>query len=141
MRSSFIRILSAVAILAMSPLAAGAADTADAGAKVFELHAENGSHESGTVALIPDGSSKTRVIVSVVDAPDAAQPDHIHLGTCAKLDPAPKYPLSNVVNGVSETTVPVGISALMASPMAVNVHESTTDLKKYVACTDLTASK
>jgi len=25
--------------------------------------------------------------------------------------------------------------------MAVNVHESTTDLKKYVACTDLTASK
>ncbi len=135
----FTGIMSAVALVAMSlPLAAGAADT---GTEVYELHALNGSNESGTVALIPDGSAKTRVIVSIVGAPEAAQPDHIHMGTCAKLDPSPKYPLTNVVDGVSETTVPVGISTLMASPMAVNIHESTSDLKKYVACTDLTASK
>ena len=113
------------------------AQTQAPGSKVYKLHAQNGSHEYGTVALIPHGA-KTDVEVHIVGAPDGtSQPAHIHMGTCAKLDPTPKYALQPVLDGTSDLVVPVSIATLLASPMAVNVHKSADDLKDYVACADL----
>jgi hypothetical protein len=104
------------------------------GSKVFALNAQNGSGESGTFALQPFGS-KTEVEIHLLGAPkDVAQPAHIHTGTCAKLNPTPKYPLASVHDGFSETLLDVPMATLLATPLAVNVHKSASDIKTYVAC-------
>ena len=101
------------------------------------LHAQNKSGETGRARLTPMGD-KTKVELTLKGTPKGvAQPAHIHEGSCAKLDPKPKYPLSNVVDGKSTSEVPVKMEELMEGNMAVNVHKSGDDIKTYVACGDL----
>ena len=103
------------------------------------LTAENGSGESGYAILYPHGAY-TRVIVHLNGTPKGiAQPDHIHPGTCPNVNPRPAYMLNLVKNGRSVTTVHVRLKALLAKPMAINVHESRSDMQKYVACGDIRA--
>jgi Cu/Zn superoxide dismutase len=129
-----IALLWAAALTASSAFPASAAD--NAGGKVFALNALNGSGEHGTVALKPRGA-KTVVEIHLLGAPAGPQPAHIHSGSCAKLDPTPKYPLTPVVDGISETSVNQPIAVLTAGGLAVNVHKSPTDIKDYVACANL----
>jgi hypothetical protein len=110
------------------------------GDKTYDFAAQNGSGETGTVSLKAAGADATLVTVSLKGAPAEAQPAHIHKGSCAKLDPKPLYPLSNVVNGMSTTTVKEPISKLTGGGLAVNVHKSTADIATYVACADLGGS-
>lgn len=105
-----------------------------------KLGEQNKSGESGTVTITPQGS-KTEVMVELTGAPAAAQPAHIHAGSCAKLDPKPKIPLQNVVNGKSTTVLDMPMDKVVGGGGAINVHKSATDLKTYVACGDLKASK
>ncbi|HEV7179656.1 MAG TPA: hypothetical protein VGN11_07285 [Candidatus Baltobacteraceae bacterium] len=99
---------------------------------------QNSSKQTGTavVKTVPGG---VWVKVSVLNEPKgASQPAHIHEGTCAKLNPAPYKPLSNVVNGTSVTTVKgVTIDQLKKGPYAINVHQSAANLAHYVSCGDL----
>jgi Cu/Zn superoxide dismutase len=99
-----------------------------------KLDEQNKSGESGTVTITPQGG-KTQIVVQLKGAPATAQPAHIHAGTCANLDPKPKIPLQNVVNGKSTTVVDMPMSEVMNG--AINVHKSTDDIKTYVACGDL----
>ena len=115
-------------------LAAGSALVQDVFVTV-KLGAQNGSGETGTATFTPQGN-KTEVVLQLTGAPAAAQPAHIHEGSCAKLNPAPKIPLQNVVNGKSTTVLDMPMKQVMAGG-AVNVHKSTADLKTYVACGDL----
>ena len=102
-----------------------------------KLSQQNKSKESGTARLTPAGD-KTKVELNIKGAPKgASQPAHIHEGSCAKLDPKPKYALSNVVDGKSSTEVPVDIKTLMAGNLAINVHKSAEEVKVYVACGDI----
>jgi hypothetical protein len=104
------------------------------------MAAQNGSGEAGTVTLTPLGN-RTRVTIALVHAPEGvAQPAHIHDGPCAKLNPKPKFPLGSVVDGVSTSVVDASMDTLIAGGLAVNIHESTANLGKYVACGDLGAS-
>lgn len=106
---------------------------------VIALRAQNGSGENGTATLIPEGD-KTKVIVALTGTPTGiAQPAHIHMGTCEKLNPAPTYPLQLVKDGLSESTVPASLATLLGSKFAVNVHESAKDLPHYVSCGNITA--
>ena len=101
------------------------------------IKAQNKSGESGTAKLTPEGD-QTKVEINLKGAAKAgSQPAHIHDGSCAKLDPKPKYGLSNVENGKSSTTVPVKMEELMGGNLAINVHKSAQDLKTYVACGDI----
>jgi hypothetical protein len=85
---------------------------------------------------------QTKVEVSLKGAPKGvSQPMHIHEGTCAKLDPKPKYGLSNLENGKSTTTIPVKLADLQGGNMAINVHKSAEDIKTYVACGDIKKHK
>lgn len=103
----------------------------------LNLNAQNNSGQNGTVTLTPMGES-TKVDIRVASgAPDVDQPAHIHGGTCANIDPKPKYPLNNVKNGVSTSTVPASLDSLMATPNALNIHKSTPEIKVYVACGDI----
>jgi hypothetical protein len=125
----------AIALLcAMTAVSAPAAD--NSGGRVFALASQNGSGQHGTVALKPRGS-KTVVEIHLLGAPSTAEPAHIHSGSCSHLNPAPKYPLTSVVDGISETTVNAPIAVLTAGNLAVNVHKSVNDLKTYVACGNL----
>lgn len=99
------------------------------------MAAQNKSGESGGARLIAVGNDKTRVMINLKGGPKGTpQPAHIHEGTCAKLDPKPKWGLENVVDGKSTTEVPVGIAELRKGTYAVNVHKSGEDLKTYVSC-------
>ena len=67
-------------------------------------------------------------------ATSTPQPAHIHIGSC----PTPgavKYPLINVVNGMSDTLLDVSLAQLKSElPLAVNVHKSAAEASVYVAC-------
>ena len=130
--------LLAATLLLAAAVTAASAETQRPGSRVYLLHALHGSGEIGTIALKPRGA-RTDVEIHLVNAPKGTeQPAHIHKGTCAKLDPAPAYPLDSVLDGTSDGVVNVATATLLASPMAVNVHRSTNDLKVQVACANLT---
>ena len=109
----------------------------DAKSVTVKLSQQNKSGESGTAKLTPAGD-KTKVEISLKGAPKGvSQPAHVHEGTCAKLDPKPKYGLSNVVDGKSTTEVPADIKTLRGGNLAINVHKSAEEAKVYVACGDI----
>jgi hypothetical protein len=128
----------AIAAFALGALAfATAPAVAATGPITVTMNAQNASGEDGTATLtqMPDG---VQVVVSVKNAPAAAQPAHIHPGTCAKLNPAPQYPLTSLANGTSTTVVKgVTLDQLLAGSFAINVHKSTSDLATYVSCGDI----
>ena len=101
------------------------------------MKAQNGSGESGTATLTAMGG-RTRINIGLENENATGdQPAHVHLGSCAKLNPAPKYPLKSVVLGKSNTIVDVPLSTLTGGKMAINVHESPKNLTKYVSCGDI----
>lgn len=106
-------------------------------AVTVQMQAQNGSGETGTAMLEQEGAN-VRVTISLAGAPKTAQPAHIHEGTCAKLNPAPKYPLTSVTDGKSSSVVKdVKLSELTSGSFAINVHKSAEDLKTYVSCGDI----
>jgi Cu/Zn superoxide dismutase len=105
-----------------------------------DLAAQNDSGITGSATLTAAGD-QTRVVVTLTgDTPKASHPSHLHDGTCDDLDPAPQYPLANVVNGTSTTTIKATLDDLRSEPYALNVHKSNDDLETYVACGDLESS-
>jgi hypothetical protein len=129
-----LRLAIATAVLTLS-LAACAA--AEGQRRTVELETLNDSGVTGTVTLIETGERETRVEVRVVPGGNADMPAHIHPGDCDNLVPQPKYPLQNVVDGVSTTVVPAALSELIAGDLAVNLHRANDDLGTYTACADL----
>lgn len=102
--------------------------------------AQNDSGITGTANFV-EQSGKTTVTIDLVGtAADSDHPSHIHVGTCENLDPAPTYPLNDIIDGHSETVVDVTIATLLASPFAVNVHKSAEEISTYVACANIVAS-
>lgn len=134
------KILGAALGAALVTLASPAF-AADGNTRVYAIAAQNASGELGTVTLTALGQ-KTRVVLALANAPtDVPQPGHIHEGSCAKLNPKPKYPLTTIVDGLSTTVVDAPLSQLLAGGFAVNIHKSTNDIPAYVACGDLGQAK
>lgn len=104
----------------------------------LNMGAQNGSKQSGQTWL-KDTSGGLNVKIQLKNEPaGASEPAHIHQGTCAKLNPAPWKPLSNVIKGVSVTTLPgVTLAQLKKAHYAVNVHQSAANLGRYVSCGDI----
>ncbi|HTW85975.1 MAG TPA: hypothetical protein VMD91_18030 [Candidatus Sulfotelmatobacter sp.] len=121
------------ALLAMCAASAPAI-AADAPAPVtFKLNAMNGSSESGTATLTPDGD-KTVVVLKLTGAPDAKQPAHFHTGTCSNYGPRPLYPLEPVEKGYSKTTLDEPIGKLTDGSLVINVHHSLDDIATIASC-------
>lgn len=124
-------LLVAVAAAAVLGASAGAATPTTV---TFPMKALNASGETGstTVTQVATG---VKVVVSLKGAPEAAQPTHIHVGTCGNINKAPEYPLTNTVDGKSTTVVKgVTLAQLLAGHYAVNVHKSATAIGTYVSC-------
>jgi Cu/Zn superoxide dismutase len=127
----FKRIASAFIVCS---LVTAAAAYAKPQTMTVKMRAENKSGETGTAQLmqLPNG---VQVKITLADAPAAAQPAHIHEGTCQQLNPAPKVMLTSVTGGTSTTFVKgAKLSDWTSGKYAINVHKSTSDLKTYVAC-------
>ena len=121
------RLLPALAATVLGVAGGALAQTAPVTINLLE---QNKSGETGTATITPQGG-KTQIVLQMKGAPAAAQPAHVHAGTCASLDPKPKIPLQNVVKGKSTTVVDMPMSEVMNG--AINVHKSTDDIKTYVA--------
>lgn len=138
MKASLRSIFTACAAMTAIVCAAGVPAGAATDSLTVDLHAQNGSGETGTAALMqkPEG---VEIVITLANAPADAQPAHVHVGTCSELG-APQYPLTSVTKGNSVTIVKdVTIDQLLSKPMAINVHKSTSDLATYVACGDIAA--
>ncbi len=99
-----------------------------------KLQAQNNSGQNGVATLIPEGD-KTKVVIEIPNAPTGvAQPAHIHLGTCDKLDKAPKWNLEAVKGGRSVTMVPVSLDTILKDKTAINIHKSAAEAQIYVSC-------
>lgn len=101
------------------------------------LKEQNESSQSG-VAKLSEKDGKVNVGLSLSGGEfTAAQPSHIHLGSCSELGDV-LYPLNDVVDGKSETTINATFEKLSSQkPLAVNVHTSAKEVTVYTACGDL----
>ena len=103
------------------------------------LNGQNGSGETGSAELVQDNKDVLVYVTVIGGAP--TQPIHIHMGTCANLNPVPKYPLTTLHDGQSATRLKdMQLDSLLASPFAINVHKSPNEGKIYVACGNITKS-
>ncbi len=114
-------------------------DTMTAKSYTVTMKELNGSKQIGTATIV-DADGKAKVTVKVATGvKDAPQPAHIHIGAC----PTPgavAYPLSAVVNGMSETTLSISTTELLSKlPLAINVHKSKEEASVYVSCGDIVA--
>lgn len=102
------------------------------------LSEQNKSGVSGS-AVLREENGQVTVTLSLTGAPKTTpQPAHIHVGACPDVGDV-KYPLTNVVDGQSQTTLSVTLDQLgNEEPLAINVHRSTAQANVYVACGDLT---
>jgi Ni,Fe-hydrogenase III small subunit len=105
--------------------------------EVVVLGEQNESGQVGTATLTEEDGRVTVSINVTGGDEEVPQPAHIHMGTC----PNPGeviYPLSNVVDGDSETTLEVTMEDLKSKmPLAINVHKSARESGVYVACGNL----
>src|ERR1700722_478545 len=130
-------IVSCSLALAATANVSAQTSSASATSATVTMNAQNGSGETGTAKLEQTGSDVT-VTLSLTGGGSDPQPAHIHPGTCAKLNPAPKYPLTNVVGGKSVTVLKgMKLSDLETGAFAINVHKSTSDIGTYVSCGDI----
>ena len=106
-------------------------------ALTLDLQEQNDSGITGTVAFTPTSDGKVEVEIELDNSGAGPHPAHVHPGSCADLDPAPKWPLNNVVDGKSKTTIDADLSELTAQEYAVNVHDSPENADLYVACADV----
>jgi hypothetical protein len=126
------KIISLFAFLALSAAYIAPASAATSTLTV-KMSAQNGSGENGTATLTQAGSD-VKVVIAIPNGPAGPQPAHIHDGTCAGIQGV-AYPLTSIASGDSTTTVKgVTIDQLLAGKYAINVHESTSNLGKYVSC-------
>ena len=113
--------------------------SSEASEVVLQLEEQENSGQTGTVTLRSDGNDQTLVIVNVKPGrpSDEPQPVHVHFGTCGPNLGAVDKPLSDITKGTSETTVPLGMSAMQDGDHAVNVHTSYSEITVYTACASI----
>ena len=113
----------------------------DTGAGVKRgVQQQNFSGQVGDVTLHAEGSN-TRVVLDIKGADGKTEAAHIHRGkgceASSEINPAPVWPLKNVVNGHSETTLDVNEAKLLSGNYVVIVHAGTSmsgSQMRYVAC-------
>lgn len=129
-------VIVVAAVFAIMALGGARATYAQPETVTVNMMEENGSGQSGTATLTMQGDM-LMVMVNISGGSSTPQPAHIHRGTCANLDPKPAYPLTSVVNGMSETSVAVSLTELVNGEYAINVHKSGPEAAVYVSCGDI----
>ncbi|SRR5258708_3423 len=98
------------------------------------LKPQHGSGQPGTATLEDLGNSQTKVTLTMTGKKvTVAEPAHIHTGTCAKPGNI-VYPLTDVVNGSSVTTINVDLATILSTGTLINVHKSAKEIGVYISC-------
>lgn len=124
-------LLAALMLLLLDATAYAKGDQATA-----KLQALKGSGVTGTVWLTDNGNGTTTVKVQLSDKA-GDHPAHIHKGTLDKYDRSPQFPLENVMNGMSETTVKASVADLADGNHIVAVHESVENISNVQAAGEI----
>ena len=67
----------------------------------------------------------------------AEKPIHIHEGICERLNLVPKYHVTDPLRGISTTIPGITVGDLLNTNCAIDVHFSSADMTKYVACAEI----
>lgn len=111
-------------------------DATDPDEILVTLDAQNNSGEAGAASIV-DVNGKAKVIIDISNGTGGPQPAHIHVGACPNPGTV-AFPLGDVVNGKSETVLPISVAELLGKlPLAINIHKSTTEAGVYVSCGDI----
>ena len=89
----------------------------------------DGSGQSGWATLTNRGA-KTEVVLSATAG--ISELNHIHSGSCSDLGGV-VYPLTNMADGASVTTVDATLDSLIAGSFAINLHKAG-DASVYTSC-------
>ncbi|MHB8434246.1 MAG: hypothetical protein ACYC8W_09870 [Candidatus Tyrphobacter sp.] len=124
---------TAVAAATIGAIACAAAAAYPSILKI-QLYAQNRPGETGT-ATFEQVSGGVKIVIKMAGGQNGTQRVHIHAGTCAKLNPIPKFTLTDIVHGSSTTTISgITLGDLLKGRYVVDVHESSADTTRYVAC-------
>jgi hypothetical protein len=127
---------AALAAAALAPFTCAAAG-ADPNTLQLRLFAQNRPGETGTATFrqVPNG---VEVVVRMAGQGNGREPIHIHEGTCERLNLVPKYHVTDLLRGISTTTIPgITLGDLLNANYAIDVHFSSADMTKYVACAEI----
>jgi hypothetical protein len=109
---------------------------------------KDGSKTTGSAMMMATSDGKaTEVTIELKgETPSTSRPWHVHTGTCAKGGPPlggmkPYSPITTdgKGNGVSKATLPITVPD--SGSFNVNIHESSSNMSKIVACGDLSVMK
>jgi CHRD domain len=140
-RVKYLAILLVIGAVLAVPAFVAAAGPSQASPLTITLATLNNSGESGTAVLTDLGNGQIKVDVTITGEPaDGSHPMHIHTGQCGPTLGPVQYPLTNVVNGTSTTTVTATLASLMDGNHAINVHLSKAQIGTYVACGNIPVS-
>lgn len=132
MKRFWISIVAA-GLIAMAAIAPVAADEHEVTVDLSEV---DGSGVSGTATLTEE-DGQTMVDISLDGTPEGGvHPVHIHAGTCDDLGDV-VFPLEDVEEGMSSSTVDASIDDIMAAQHSINVHLSADEISVYVACGEI----
>jgi hypothetical protein len=125
-----------VAVLALT-LSTTASAFAQGAAVTMDFMPGRDANQGGKVTVTPLTASSFRVNIDVpTGGAGVQQPAHIHVGSCPGVG-AVRVPLTNVVDGKSETTVNHPPDFFMAGQHSINVHKSSTEAGVYTACVNV----
>src|SRR3989344_2513880 len=103
----------------------------------INLSEQNNSSETGTATLVEENGQVVVTLNLTGFAENVSQPAHIHLGVCPDVG-AVKYPLTNVLDGESVTTLDVTLAQLENElPLGININKSAEEASVYVSCGDV----
>jgi len=101
----------------------------------------------GTATMKEGKDNTTEVMVTLTgDTPSTTRPWHIHVGSCTKSGAPlgggkPYTPMVGDAKGAAESKATLALPLPDSGSYYVNVHESSTNMGKIVACGDLKADK
>ncbi len=104
------------------------------------LEAQNKSGIDGTAMLKDNGNGTTTISIKLNNTrANSMHPGHLHEGTCKGTIPTIRYPLEDVMDGKSETTVKAPLERLLSEELYINLHPSHEKLYPVITCGGLNA--
>jgi hypothetical protein len=106
-------------------------------AKTVQLTPQNNGGVSGLAVVADLGNGQTFVAIAVSAAPGTSYPATINSGSCPMPDPAPKWTLTNVASGISQSTVAASFADVASGTNALVLEKSAAEMQTLVACGDI----
>ena len=106
-------------------------------AKTVQLTAQNNSGVTGIAFIADAGNGQTFVAIGVTPAASVNYPATIATGPCTTPGATAKATLTNVVNGVSQSTVSASFADVTSGTNVLVLWKSAQEMQTAVACGDV----